>query len=129
MTVYVLVADDETDLRETLRMLLEGEGYIVSEAADGQQALDAIRASAASMVVLLDVLMPLRSGVEVLSDVMVDPALAARHAYLLFTADSRTAVDMAAGLFAGMAVTLVKKPFDIDDLLREVASAAARLPK
>jgi CheY-like chemotaxis protein len=126
---HVLVADDEVDLRATLRTLLEGEGYTVSEAADGQQTLDAIRASAAPMVVLLDVLMPVIGGIAVLEAVAADPALVAkRNAYLLLTANNKPQLDAAAAVLAQLGVTIVHKPFDIDALLADVAQAAARLP-
>jgi CheY-like chemotaxis protein len=125
---HVLVADDEDDLRQTLRTLLEGEGYTVSEAVDGQQTLDAIRASPTPMVVLLDVLMPVLNGIRVLEAVATDPAVAERHAYLLLTADNRMLLDAAAAVLAQLGVAIVHKPFDIDALLADVAQAVARLP-
>lgn len=125
---HVLVADDEQDLRLTLRTLLEGEGYTVGEAADGQQALDAIRACAAPMVVLLDLLMPLLSGIDVLDAVAADPTIAARHIFVLITANNRPLLDAAGSVLAQLGVTVIRKPFDIDVLLAAVAQAAARLP-
>lgn len=125
---YVLIADDEEDLRLTLRTLLESEGYTVGEAADGAQALDAIRAGPTPMVVLLDMLMPVMSGIAVLEAVAMDPTLATQNAYLLLTANSRSMIDAAAPLFATLHVDIIAKPFDIDTLLADVARAAARLP-
>lgn len=125
---HVLIADDEEDLRLTLRTLLEGEGYTVSEAADGAQALAAIRASATPLVVLIDLLMPIMNGIAVLEAVATDPALAARNAYLLLTADNRPMIDAAAPTLAALHVDIIAKPFDIDALLAVVAQAAARLP-
>src|SRR5262249_32292024 len=126
---HILVADDEDDLRQTLRTLFEGEGYTVSEADDGQQMLGAIRASTTPMVVVLDVLMPIVNGIRVLEAVAADRALVdRRHVYLLLTANNRMLIDAAAGVLAQLGVTTVHKPFDIDALLADVAQAAARLP-
>lgn len=125
---HVLIADDEEDLRSTLRTLLEGEGYTVSEAGDGATALDAIRASTGPMVVLLDLLMPAMNGDAVLVAVAQDPILAARDAYVLLTADNRAPLTAVAQVLASLNVQIVAKPFDIDVLLVEVAQAAARLP-
>lgn len=125
---HVLVADDEEDLRATLRTLLEGEGYAVSEAGDGAAALTAIRTSTEPMVVLLDLLMPVMSGDAVLAAVAADPILAARDAYVLLTADSRPLLAPLAQVIAALNVQIVAKPFDIDVLLAVVAQAAARLP-
>lgn len=125
---HVLIADDEADLRETLRTLLESEGYTVGEAANGRQALNALRASAVPMVALIDMVMPGLNGIQVIEAVAADPALAARHAYLLLTANHRPLPDAAAALLAQLGVTVVRKPFDIDALLADVARADTRLP-
>ncbi|HEX6818556.1 MAG TPA: response regulator [Ktedonobacterales bacterium] len=125
---HILIADDEEDLRETLRILLEGEGYTVSEAADGAQALNAIRTSSVPMVVLLDLLMPVMSGDAVLQAVAADPILAARDVYLLLTANNRPLLTSVSQVLTALNVRFVAKPFDIDALLAEVAQAAARLP-
>lgn len=125
---YVLIADDEEDLRLTLRTLLEGEGYTVGEAADGMEALEAIRAGPTPMVVLLDLLMPVLNGVAVLEAVATDPTLATQNVYLLLTANSGSMIAAAAPLLATLYVDIIRKPFDIDTLLADVARAVARLP-
>ncbi len=61
----VLVVDDEEAIRESLRMILEYEGYRVREAANGAEALEAIR-KAAPDAVLLDIKMPEMDGLQVL---------------------------------------------------------------
>ena len=63
----ILVVDDEKNIRRTLRMVLEGEGSEVLEAATGEEALAHLaRAEAGIQVVIMDVLMPGLSGLEVL---------------------------------------------------------------
>ena len=61
----ILVVDDEASIRRTLREILEYEEYTVAEAEHGDEALDKIRASRYDLV-LLDVKMPRRDGLEVL---------------------------------------------------------------
>ncbi|MEM8964697.1 MAG: response regulator, partial [Acidobacteriota bacterium] len=63
----VLVVDDETAIRESLRMILEFEGYQVDEAGDGAEALAKV-AERAPDAVLLDVKMPNLDGLEVLAN-------------------------------------------------------------
>src|SRR5262245_64068037 len=65
----VLVVDDDEDIRETLRLVLEDAGYDVLLAADGRSALDVLRKGAEGLVVLLDLQMPNVSGVEVLQEI------------------------------------------------------------
>ncbi|HKT37977.1 MAG TPA: response regulator, partial [Ktedonobacterales bacterium] len=58
----VLIVDDVQDLRDSIRYLLEGEGYEVLEATDGRSALATMRASRQPLVVLLDLMMPNMPG-------------------------------------------------------------------
>lgn len=60
----ILIAEDEADIRNILRLYLEGEGYQVVEAADGEQALAAARKHSPDLAVL-DVMMPKLDGLAV----------------------------------------------------------------
>jgi CheY-like chemotaxis protein len=123
----VLVADDDTAVRESLVWLLEDAGYHAREAADGVRALDILRTSEDRLVVLLDYMMPRMNGDGVLGAVAQEPALAARHAFILITANGRTLPLSFVKLLTELAVMVVPKPFDVDALLDAVAQAAARL--
>lgn len=123
----VLVVDDNQDIRETVRLTLEDEGYTVLEAADGLAALDALRESSVPLVVLLDHIMPGMDGVTILDEIGRDEQLARRHAYLMMTADSTVRTPEIVTPSIELAVPLVSKPFDIDDLLDAVARAADSL--
>jgi CheY-like chemotaxis protein len=72
----VLVVDDDRDLRAGLSLILEAEGYRVAGAADGQQALEALRAGPRPDVILLDMMMPALSGWAFRERQLADPALA-----------------------------------------------------
>ena len=61
----ILIADDERDIRSVLRLYLEDAGFAVVEAADGQQALDALAAQQVDLC-LLDIMMPVLDGYHVL---------------------------------------------------------------
>jgi CheY-like chemotaxis protein len=74
---YVLVVDDEPDIRESLAVLLGACGITALTAANGREALDLIRANAPPAVVLLDLTMPVMTGEQFLAERQADPALAA----------------------------------------------------
>lgn len=61
----ILIADDEDEIRDLLRLYLEKDGYTVLEAADGMEALNMLRKNPVSMV-LLDIMMPGLDGFHVL---------------------------------------------------------------
>ncbi len=124
----VLVVDDEADIRESLRLLLEDAGHEVLEAANGVEALDILRASERPLVVLLDLLMPQLDGIGLLHAVVAEPRLATHHAYVLITADNKAQQRVAIPQFSNLHLVTVEKPFDMDVLLDAVAEASRRLP-
>ena len=67
MEYTILVADDEKEIRELLRLYLENSGYKVIEAEDGQQALDTLRSTKIDLC-LLDIMMPKIDGYRVLQE-------------------------------------------------------------
>ena len=67
----ILIADDKATSRELLRTVLERLGYAVSEAADGEEAVQKARAETPDLI-LLDLQMPIRSGYEVLGALRQD---------------------------------------------------------
>ena len=123
----VLVVDDDDDIRETLRVLLEDAGYEVAEAEDGKAALNALRKWNEGMVVLLDLQMPKVSGIEVMQEVAGQKRLASRHAFIVVTANTKTLPLSFVQLLSQLQVPLISKPFDIDPLLEAVATAEERL--
>ena len=69
----VLVIDDEENIRRSLRMILEYEGYAFLEASTGEEGLETVRDTPGLDLVLLDIKMPGRSGLEVLADIKARP--------------------------------------------------------
>lgn len=62
--IQILIVDDEPDIRDVLRLLLETRGYVVHEAADGQSAISFMRAHGDIDLVIIDVMMPGMNGYE-----------------------------------------------------------------
>ncbi|GEM_PF-1077811 len=125
--VRVLVVDDDEAIRETLRLILEEEGFCVDEAHDGKQALEQLYAATTPYVVLLDLMMPQLSGMGVLSIIADEPCLVRRHAILLVTAGSATASSFPGDLLNHLQIPLIRKPFDIDSLILTIEEAAERI--
>jgi CheY-like chemotaxis protein len=123
----VLVVDDDETIRDMLRFLLEEEGYTVYEAADGEAALARLRAHPCGMVVLLDLNLPSLDGASVLAAIVAEPPLAARHAFLLMTADDGMARPAISALLVALGMRVVTKPFGIARILAAVARAARTL--
>jgi CheY-like chemotaxis protein len=71
----ILIVDDSPVARQLLRAAIAAQGYPVAEAAEGEEALDAMRRQAPALV-FLDLQMPGRSGVEVCAWMRQQPALA-----------------------------------------------------
>ena len=122
MTPKILIADDEANIVVSLEYLLQREGYAVSIARDGQQALDAIEREAPDLV-LLDVMMPLKTGFEVCASVRANPATAGTR-ILMLTAKGRD-TDLAKGMALG-ADGYITKPFATRELVARVAQLLAQ---
>ena len=116
MTQKIVIADDEPNLVIPLESMLKREGYEVTIARDGQEALDAI-ARVRPQLVLLDVMMPRKSGFDVCQALRADEANRELR-ILLLTAKGRDD-DVAKGLALG-ADAYVIKPFSPKELVAKV---------
>jgi len=72
----VLVVDDDGELLEVLREVIEGEGYLVVTARNGEDALDLLRDGASPCVILLDLKMPGMGGEEFRRRQVAEPRFA-----------------------------------------------------
>jgi two-component system response regulator AtoC len=111
ISAKVLVVDDDRTIRRNLVRLLESEGYLALEAANGDEALASIRAADPDAV-LLDLKMPGRDGLEVLGE--LGPALADLPVIVV------TAFGGSAAAIEAMrrgAYDYLSKPFDLDEVL------------
>jgi len=73
----ILIVDDDADFRTALREVLEAEGCVIWQAADGKAALCILRSTASPHLILLDLMMPVMNGWDLYEELQKDPALAA----------------------------------------------------
>lgn len=120
MTAHILVAEDQTDIRELLVMNLRGAGYEVSAVADGQQALS-MQLEAPRDLLVLDLMMPRLDGLDVCKALRAKGSAAP---ILMLTAKS-TELDRVLGLELG-ADDYLTKPFSLAELLARVKALLRR---
>jgi DNA-binding NtrC family response regulator len=116
----ILLADDEPAIRRTLREILEFEGYDIEEAADGDEALARARAGGIDLL-LLDIKMPRRDGMEVLKALHDDEV-----AVPVVMISGHGTVETAVEATQLGAVDFLEKPPDLNRLLVTVRGALDR---
>lgn len=110
----VLIADDEDELRELLRFSLDADGFEVTTAKNGKEALEHSRKQKFDVIVL-DVMMPQMDGYHAASEITQDPK---SPPVLLLT--SRDFDSDQAAIKGSGASAFLSKPFDIPELLKTV---------
>ena len=121
----VLVVDDNPVVRSLATVALEQAGLEVWEAADGPEALGRLRSGQVPDAVVLDIMMPVLSGHDVL-EAMREEHLAPDAAVLMLSA--KTTEDDFTAAFARGADDYLTKPFDPDELVRAVRALVYRNP-
>ncbi|MGH9240692.1 MAG: response regulator [Vicinamibacterales bacterium] len=114
----VLIVDDDAAIRHLFERWLSSHGYAVASAADGEQALEAVRQQPPD-VVLLDVAMPKLSGVDVCRRIKQDSATRLTPVILVSAVDG--VADRISGLAAG-ADDFLSKPVNPAELLTRVGA-------
>jgi len=89
MAKGVLIVEDDHDVRETLGLLLELEGYEVYGAANGKEALALLKSISPPDVIITDIMMPIMTGWEFLESAAEDPALASIPVIILSAAEKK----------------------------------------
>ena len=124
MTTKILIADDEPNILISLEFLMKREGYEVLLARDGQEALDMLRKEHPRLL-LLDVMMPRKTGFEVCQEVRNDDGIRSTL-ILILTAKGRE-TDVVKGLALG-ADAYMTKPFSTRELVQKVRSMLEAAP-
>lgn len=125
-TRSVLVVDDEPDVRQMLRLLLELDGYRVSEATDGVEALEVLAAEDIG-VLITDLYMPRMNGFELLRSVQSSGGLSRVIAMSgMIDYYTRPSESEAALLLSTHAI--LDKPFTRQQLIQAVAPAGLNQP-
>jgi CheY-like chemotaxis protein len=113
---YVLVVEDDEDLREAFEMLLKTTGHAVASVGDGNEALTWLRGGRRlPCMVVLDLLMPRMNGFDLRSAMKADPTLR-KVPVVVVTGAGALATQRQADLDA----EILKKPVGADDLLQVV---------
>jgi two-component system response regulator RegX3 len=117
----ILVVDDEQSYRDALSVALQREGFLVETAADGPEAIARFDAARPALV-LLDVMLPKISGIDVCRE------LRARSRVPIIMVTARNSeIDAVVGLEVG-ADDYVTKPFRLRELIARVRAALRRIP-
>jgi CheY-like chemotaxis protein len=108
----VLVVDDESDIRESLKDALGDEGYAVRVATNGREALEILPTLPRPCAMILDIIMPVMNGTEVYRQMRAAPELA----------DIPVVISTSDPSLAPPSVPIMKKPVNLDRLLAMVAA-------
>ncbi len=110
-TRKVLVADDDPVIRDMMADILDFEGYAISVARNGYEALQLLRGEE-DFLVFLDIMMPGMSGKDVCAVLEAEPELRRRHVIVLMSAMDN--LEEAASLKVD---AILQKPFLVEDLI------------
>lgn len=110
----VMIVEDDRDIREPIRELLREEGYRVECAETGQEALQMLQSSVTPGIILCDLTMPQMNGEEFVESLRAKRIPAADNIVILSAATHAEATAEKLG------VGFLRKPIDIDDLLKMV---------
>jgi CheY-like chemotaxis protein len=109
----ILIIEDDEGIRETLKVMLEFEGYTVSASANGKDAIDTLGKIPKPGLILLDLMMPIMNGWEFSEHVSHTPEWSTIPVVVLTAfADKEQPLKHAR--------TTLKKPIEIEDLLKVV---------
>ncbi|MBN1595907.1 diguanylate cyclase [candidate division FCPU426 bacterium] len=119
MAENILIAEDDTNIAELVKIILEAKGYTTTWAKDGQEALD-IAEEMIPDLILLDVMMPRLNGYEVLKLLKENDDL--QHIPVIFLTVKGETDSKVVGLRMG-GHDYITKPFDLDELIARVEAA------
>ena len=126
MAIKVLVVDDELDMRTFITTLLETNGYKPISAVDGREGLEMARRSRPALIIL-DVMMPKESGINMYRELKQDPALQGIPVIMLSALSKKTffhsqkVLDEYRGEQVPEPSAYIEKPPEPDELLNAVS--------
>jgi CheY-like chemotaxis protein len=107
----VLIVDDDRGIRESLKSVVESAGHQAFVAGNGREAIDLLRKIPRPALILLDLMMPVMTGWELLALLREDDAFSAIPVVIVSAVPSKDAVG---------ATRVIQKPLDVDVLLNIV---------
>lgn len=120
--IDVLIAEDEPAILQSLTFILERAGWKIASVTDGDAALEALRQQRPRLL-LLDIMLPKRSGLEVLKQIRAEPSLQAVQVLILTARGQQQDRQLAMELQADGFVT---KPYANADVVDEVNRLLSR---
>lgn len=117
MSGSILIIDDSAAQRKLVRLALETQGYVIVEAENGMQAIEAMdRIGGSTRLILCDVNMPVMNGLEFVRELKKHENHAAIPVIMLTTETNETMVEEMQSLGTNSWLT---KPFKMSDLITE----------
>ena len=116
----ILVVDDEPDIRQLMKIVLENEGYAVVEAENGEQAVELVRSDDSLSLIVMDIMMPIMNGVSAAAEIRTISSLP----ILFLTAKSADTDKVLA--FGSGGDDYIVKPFYATDLKLRVSALLRR---
>lgn len=114
----ILIVDDMTGVRRSLSVILTGIGHEVLEAENGIEGLKKLKANDEIALVITDILMPVSDGIELLTEIH---KLENRPKLIAISGGgNKVAADNALEVAKKYADVILKKPFQRDEILKEV---------
>jgi len=107
----ILIVDDEIPMRDTLRDLFQDEGFSVEVASNGREALDLLSSIHGVCALILDLVMPVMDGHQLLASMRADPRFAAIPVVIVTSDTTR----------APSGVLTFRKPLKLDNVLATVS--------
>jgi DNA-binding response OmpR family regulator len=117
---HILVVDDNEDIRSLLSLVLQKEGYVVFLASHGSEAIEIVKNNALDLV-LLDVMMPGLSGLEVLANIRANKDKKKSEIPVMMITAKSTINDIDEAVDSG-ATSYIIKPFRNENLLQKVTA-------
>lgn len=117
----ILLVDDDPDVRESMKSLLELDGYAVTTARDGEDAMNQLKSGLRPCVILLDLMMPRKDGFQFRTEQLEDPEIAPIPVIVYsghYDVEQNTAMLAAAAY--------LQKPIRVETLLDKVATCCRR---
>jgi twitching motility two-component system response regulator PilH len=127
MPKKILIVDDDPDVRLFLSTLLKDNGFDTVEASDGRAGLEKALSEAPSLI-LLDLMMPRKSGIAMLSEMRSSDSLRAIPVILVTGISGETGTDLKGFLSRGdfLPAGVIEKPVDSEELIRTVKEALGK---
>lgn len=111
----IFVVEDDSYIRETLTEILEIEGFTVFSAANGQEALDLLRQGERADLILLDLMMPVKDGLQFKKEQEQDPEFSKIPVVVMTANGSMNIKKELSGV-----IDYLKKPIDLESLLSTI---------